>query len=102
MAKWADYGISKVQYNADHDRIVKVLVHVDNGDTIAPGREWSRQDVVTAIDQRASTFVTIIKASDGKWSKGADVHTVTVNAVKYIRTDANRIAADNLENLPEF
>jgi hypothetical protein len=101
MEKWSDYGISKVRYNKERTHIVKVEVHEDNGDTIGGAEEWSRSQVVSTLD-RGKTFVTILWGSDDKWHKGQDVHIVTVNGVRYIRTDRNRRASDNLENLPEF
>jgi hypothetical protein len=98
--KWADYGISKASYNAPRTHITKVMVHEDKGKTIGPGQEWTRSQVVSAIE-RGKSFVTILRTNN-KWKKGQDVHIITVNNVKYIRTDQNRIASDNLENLPEF
>ena len=50
MAKWADYCISAVRYNAEHTHIVKVKVHIDSGDTIGTATEWTRSEVVTAIE----------------------------------------------------
>ena len=100
MAKWADYGISQVRYNQARTHIEKVKVHVDGGETIGAASEWSRSQVVSAIEN-GKTFVTILKGSEG-WKKGQDVHLVTVNGTKYIRTDRNSRASDNLENLPEF
>ena len=101
MDKWADYGISKVGYDDEQTHIVKVQVHEDKGDSIGVGEEWARSQVVSAIE-RGKTFVTILKSSDDKWCKGEDVHIVTVSGIKYIRTDQNCTASDNLENLPEF
>jgi len=101
MEKWADYGISGVRYNDERTHIVKVKVHEDRGDTIGGAKEWSRNQVVSAIE-RGKTFVTILKGAGGKWRRGQDVHIITVNGVNYIRTDRNRKASDNLENLPEF
>jgi hypothetical protein len=101
MEKWADYGISKVRYNDDHSHIEKVKVHRDNGDSIGSPEEWSRSSVVSAIGN-GNTFVTILESSDNKWTRGQDVHIVTINGIRYIRTDQNRKASDNLENLPEF
>ena len=100
MAKWADYCISAVRYNTERTHIVKVKVHIDNGDTIGNATEWTRSDVVTAIGA-GKTFVTITSTS-GNWHKGEDVRSVTIGGVKYIRTDANSKASDNLGNLPEF
>ena len=48
------------------------------------------------------TFATILKSSNGKWSLGAKVQTVIVNGTKYIRSDADATAEDNLGSLPRF
>jgi molybdopterin biosynthesis enzyme len=101
MDKWADYGISAVRYNAEQTHILRVKVHEDKGDTIGIAVEQTRSEVVSAIE-RGESFVTILRGADNKWEKGQDVHIITVNGVKYIRTDQNRRASDNLENLPEF
>lgn len=101
MAKWADYCISRVRYNSERTHIVKVEVAEDKGDSLGTTQEWLRGQVVSALE-RGKTFVTIVKGNDGKWRRGQDVHIVTVNGVKYIRTDRNARASDNLENLPEF
>jgi hypothetical protein len=101
MEKWADYGISKVRYSSERTHITKVQVHEDKGDTIGMAVEWSRNQVVSAIEH-GKTFVTILEGADGKWQKGQDIHIITVDKVKYIRTDQNRRASDDLENLPEF
>ena len=101
MNKWANYGISAVRYDSQHTHIEKIKVHEDKGDSIGDAKEWSREQVVSAIGL-GITFVTILKISDVNWKKGQDVNIVTVNAVKYIRTDKNQEASDNLENLPEF
>jgi hypothetical protein len=99
--KWADYGISKVKYDSEQTHIVKAYIHEDKGNSIGRGEEWTRSQIVSAIE-RGKTFVTILISSDNKWRKGQEVHVITVNGVKYIRTDQNRTASDNLENLPEF
>lgn len=101
MDKWADYGISMVRYNDERTHIVKVQVREDKGDTLGSAEEWLRTQVVSALE-RGKTFVTILQSADGKWRKGQDVHIVIVKGVKYIRTDQNQKASDNLENLPEF
>ena len=99
--KWADYLISKVRYNQDRTHIDKVRVHEDKGDTVGRPTEWPRVNVVEKLDE-GKKFVTILKNSDGDWTKGANVGTVRIGNKTYIRTDSNQTAADNLENLPEF
>jgi len=100
MPKWADYGISKVRYNKERTHIDKVKVLEDKGELFGPEEEWTRVQVVSAIDEGTS-FVTIIK-KDNQWNKGQKVDIIIINKVKYIRTDKNSKESDNLENLPEF
>lgn len=100
MAKWADYGISAVRYNAKHTHIDRVRAHPDNGDTIGIAVEFERATVIKAIKD-GYTFVTII-SNGGKWKKGQPVYIIKVNGTEYIKTVDNGKEADNLENLPEF
>lgn len=100
--KWADYLISKVQYNAADTHIVKVLSHPDNGETVGTGVEVTRQTVVTRLES-GSTFMTITAGTDANtWNKGAKVRIVTVEGVKYIKTVADDTKKDNLGSLPRF
>jgi hypothetical protein len=100
MEKWADYGISHVRYNYSGSHIVEVQVHEDRGSKLGSSTEMTRNKVVSEIE-KGPTFVTITK-SNGKWKRGEDVHIVKVQGVKYIRTDRNAVASDNLGDLPEF
>ena len=100
MAKWADYGISAVRYNATHTHIDRVRAHPDNGDTIGAGTEYDRATIVKAVKDGV-TFVTIVM-SGGRWQKGQPVYIIKVNGVEYIKTVDNGKERDNLENLPEF
>jgi Protein of unknown function (DUF3892) len=101
MDKWADNGISRVEYNSKRDRVKMVLVHEDRGDSIGCGAEWGRSRVVYSIEN-GKTFMTLTKDEDGEWKRGAELRIVTINDVKYIRTDQNNIEADDLGNLPGF
>lgn len=101
MNKWADYGISAVRYNVAHTHIDRVRAHPDNGDTIGASSEHLRTDIVAAI-KKGTTFVTILRGSDGNWKKGQSVYIIKINGIEYIKTVDNGKAADNLENLPEF
>lgn len=101
MAKLAHYYISAVRYNDEHTHIVKVKVHVAADDSFGSAVEWTRSEVVSSIEKGYS-FITIVRSSNGEWHKGEDVRIITVGGVKYIRTDANSKATDNLGNLPEF
>ena len=99
--KWADYLISQVQYNEAETHIVKVLSHNDNGSSVSEGTELTRSTVVIRLGE-GSTFVTITKNLEGKWTSGAQVRAVTIGGEKYIRTDADSITRDNLGSLPRF
>jgi len=100
MAKWADFCISAVRYDTTESHIDKVRVHVDNGDTLSNPAEWTRAQVVSAIEGKRSVITVYDK--DGKWRRGEDVRVIVVNGIKFIRTDTNYRAADNLGNLPRF
>jgi hypothetical protein len=101
IEKWADYGISGVKYNGKGTHIDHVKIHIDNGDTIGTANVWSREKIVSQLEKNYS-FVSIIKNNKGKWDFGAKVEIIKVNGLKYIRTDRNNIASDNLEDLPKF
>jgi hypothetical protein len=101
MAKWADYGISKVRYNAGRTHIVRVQVAESLGEKFGTPVEKERADVIAAIENDR-TFVTIVKDNDNKWKKGADVGLVMVAGMKYLRTDKNARTTDNLGELPEL
>lgn len=96
-----DYYISHVRYNTERTHIVKVRAYPNSGSQLGNPAEWARTEVVNAIG-RGQTFMTMYKGADGQWKQGEDVRIVTIGGVKYIRTDNNSKAADNLGNLPEF
>jgi hypothetical protein len=99
--KWADYLISKVEYNVKDTHIVKVLSHPDEGENVGTGLEVTRSTVVSRLDN-GSTYMTIYKNPDGTWKKGAPVRVVKIDGDKYIRTDADNTKKDNLGALPRF
>jgi hypothetical protein len=98
--KWADYLISAVRYNDKDTHIVAVQVDVD-GETVGAPTLKSRQEVA-ALLSKGSTICTIFKGPNGRWSQGAKVEIVKVDGEEYIRTDADKIKADNLGQLPRF
>lgn len=101
MNKWADYLISAVRHNVTGTHIVKVQVHIDNGDTVGAPFEMTREEVVAHIDVN-KTFATIYKNVQGNWQFGSYVKTVTINGVRYIKTRADSTMVDNLDDLPRF
>lgn len=101
MAKWADYCVTHVRYNTKRTHIDSVKMCEDKGDSLGSAMVVSRQWVVESIEQN-TTFVTAPPGEEGKIKEGARVEIIVVNGEKYLRTDANSKAADNLGNLPEF
>ncbi len=100
--KWADHLISAVQYNAKRTHTDKVNVHADNGETVGVAIEMTREKVVEILEAK-TTFCTITwNPTTKKWKKGAPVRITEVGNAKFIRTDADDTAADNLGALPEF
>ena len=101
MANTPNYWISEARYNAAHTHIDKVRGYPNANGSLGAYTEWTRQNVVSSIEQ-GYTFYTMFKNSSGNWQAGANIGIVTVNGTKYLRTDSDSKAADNLGNLPEF
>lgn len=103
MAKWADYLISAVRYetSSTEHHISQLRVHADRDDTMGPAETWTKNQVVVSING-GQRFKTIYKKADGKWYMGEDVRVVVIDGESFLRTDANKIKADNLGELPEF
>ncbi len=101
MAKWADYLISAVRFNAAETHIDKVRTHADNDSSIGSAVDIERSTVVSRIEA-GNTFETIYKDTDGKWKRGKRVKIVVINGVKYIKTYADNTTRDNLDDLPRF
>jgi hypothetical protein len=100
MANSADYGVTEVKYNSIGKYIEWVKVGKFNGSSFGIRENWLRTKVISELES-GKTFITVVKHGD-KLRKGVEIHTVNVNGKKYIRTDNNNDASDNLEDLPEF
>jgi hypothetical protein len=101
MAKWADYLIIAVRFNSAKTHIDEVEVCADNGDTTGSPTKIKRSTVVSKLES-GYTYCTATLGSDKKWYKGAMVKIVTIEGTKYIKTKADGIKKDNLDNLPTF
>jgi Protein of unknown function (DUF3892) len=101
MSKWADYGISDVNFNYPHTHIDSVKIRPDSGETIGLAAEHSRADIVAAI-KGGIKFVTIFQNANGTWNKGQPVYIVRIHGTEFIKTVDNGRPVDNLDNLPEF
>jgi hypothetical protein len=99
--KWADYLISAVRTSPVPTRIDCVEVHSDFGCVVCETLITSRAEVIANI-KKGCKYTTVYKTAMGKWRKGEDIHLATVNGEDFIRIDTKNVAADNLENTPEF
>jgi Protein of unknown function (DUF3892) len=100
MAKWADYLITAVRFNARGTHIEAVQIRADNGDTVGSPSEASRAQVVAWLES-GYTFCTAT-FSGGKWHMGAPVGIVTIHNEQFIKTKPDSTKVDNLDNLPIF
>lgn len=100
MAQNVNYYISRVRYNLQETHIEKVEVYGISNESLTSPSEWTRQQVISTIE-RGYIIMTMYKRN-GKWEQGEHVRVITVNGVKYIRTDSNNSPKDNLGNLPRF
>jgi Protein of unknown function (DUF3892) len=98
--KWADYLITAVSFNASGTHIEAVEIRPDEGDKAGSASRASRAQVVTWLES-GYMFCTAT-VSGGNWQKGAEVKIVTIEGTKYIKTKADGIKKDNLDNLPTF
>lgn len=102
MAKWADYLIAEVRYNAAGTHIDKVRGYVDDGgDSVGASMEKTRQTVVSEL-KSGTTFCTIFKGDNGKWKQGAAVIIDVVDGTEYIKTKPDNTKRDNLGDLPTY
>lgn len=99
MARWANYLVSAVQRTTDGD-IARVVVHIDEGDTVGTGKIYDATVVISLIE-KGSTFCTIVwNYNTGGWNRGALIDTVERNGWIYLRTIRDKTRRDNLGNLP--
>ena len=94
------YWVSAVRYSSNGQHIDQVREHASDGTTMAAPITTARANVAAGIT--AGTRYDTMYLVAGKWTAGAQIGTVTVNGTRYLRTDGDQTAADNLGNLPTF
>ena len=104
MAKWADYVITRVRFNAAGTHIDEVEAADDGEDGIGTKRSEKRATVIAKLkaEERPTSRRRRRRRRPARSTKGAPVGVVVVNGTEYIRTDANKTARDNLDNLPTY
>ena len=94
-----DYFVSAVRYaNNTKSWISQLKVHINNGNQVGPEKICTKESVIESIEENKS-YCTIIKDSEGKWTKG---EKIIVFRKIYLKTVQNDIEEDNLGSLPEF
>lgn len=96
MAKWADYLISHVEKNSS-GVITRVLLHKDNDTNIDEGIVKTESEVIQLLKKGYTVMTTIWGYP--KWQKGAKVDYVKSIHGEYLRTDRDKTAKDNLDNM---
>ena len=99
MAKWADYLISQVSYDQDHV-ITKVMQHRDIGNKISGGEIVDRNAIATNLGHGAK-YMTVF-GDLGKIRMGKNVRYFRAYEDHYIRIDDNKVASDNLGQIPQL
>jgi uncharacterized protein DUF3892 len=101
MAKWADYLITAVRFNSAGTHIEYVQRRKDEDDKAGATSESSRAQIVASLES-GTTYCTATKDGSGNLQMGAAVRIVTIEGTKFIKTKADGIKKDNLDNLPSF
>lgn len=96
MTKWADYLISHVTKNSS-GVIINVILHVDYGDTISSGSMKTEAEVIALLKQGYK--VNTVIWGYPKWINGASVGYVKGIGGEFLRTDQDKTAKDNLDNM---
>jgi hypothetical protein len=99
-----DYFITHVRYDREEKHIDMVITRRVIGDRNLDSPEENTRESIVRMRKNDKTVVTAI-AEEGEndtFYPGAVVDIIRVNGREYLRTDSNKIARDNLENLPRF
>lgn len=101
MEKWADYLISGIWFSGTGTSkyVSHVMLHIDNGDSIATGLKKTKDEVISLITAKKTVMTIKWNYSSASWSSGAIVGTEKVNGVEYLRTHKDASVSDNLDNL---
>jgi len=98
MVKWADYLISEVSYDNNH-LIKSAKRHKEVDQTISKGTMVDRLTIASDIKNNLS-YITI-QNSLSSWKKEKKIRTFRIKGDPYLRIDDNKVALDNLGELPE-
>lgn len=72
MEKWADFCVSQVKWDESNTKIIEMMVHSDEGNSISSGTVRSRNWIIQKLGD-SYTFCTINKNEKAKWIKTSDL-----------------------------
>jgi hypothetical protein len=101
MPKWADYLISAVRFEQTGTTkyISYLKVHVDRGEEITSSELWTKEAVISALDN-GKTFRTIILGNNG-WQPGKDVCKIWISNSYHLQIQPEK-EFDNTDSMPTF
>ena len=99
MTQWADYLISKVNYDSEH-LISTAIRHKDTPKGISKGKPIDRLTMASDI-KNGLLYITIYSGKDS-WKKGSKIQTFSLSGNPYLRIDNNKVSLDFLGDLPEI
>ncbi|WP_262152685.1 DUF3892 domain-containing protein [Chryseobacterium foetidum] len=80
--------------------ITDVLVHSPvSAGRLSNGRVFTKDEVISSLSLGHTFKTATYNYTTGSWSNGANVGTVRIGYVTYLRTDRDSTARDNLGNL---
>lgn len=100
MDRKADLTIEKVKKDSSGN-IIEVKASIRVKDWSKGEVSLTKEDIIYLIEDGAIIFSRYV-GKDGKFTMGAKINVISINNKKYLRTDPNKTAKDNLDNLPTF
>ena len=98
MAKWADFLISKVNYDENH-KIQNAIRHEETPKGITPGSSVDRSTIVA--DLRHGRSYSTIYSGNESWRRGQNLRVFSLRGKHYVRIDGNNVNIDFLGDIPE-
>ena len=98
MAKWADFLISKVNYDENH-KIQNAIRHEETPKGITYGSSVDRSTIVA--DLRHGRSYSTIYSGNESWRRGQNLRVFSLRGKHYVRIDGNNVNIDFLGDIPE-
>lgn len=96
MAKWADYVVVAVSYNAAGTRIARMKTRQDLGAELSNDSQILSTGQVADAIVKGTTFISAtFNEKSKKWDAGADLDVI-------VKTVQDGKVTDNLDHLPRF